>query len=841
MTRPASPAAIPAPTDAGCFHCGLPFTGARHAVTIGGVVRETCCRGCQAVAETIVANGLTAYYDHRSAPAPAREAPHRLLDELGVYDLPEVQKGFVRTATGGALREAALLLEGITCAACVWLIERRLRQMPGVAEVHINYATRRARIAYDPARAKLSAILAAVAEVGYEAQPYDVGRSDAALARERRTLLKRLFVAGFGMMQVMMYAYPAYIDDGAMTDDIAQLMRLASLVLTAPVAFWSAIPFYVGAWREWKTRRLGMDTPVAIGIVGAFLASLHATWRASGDVYFDSVSMFVFLLLGARYLELGARARAAQAQERLVRLAPAVAERYADYPASGVTHAVAVATLVPGDHVLVRPGAVFPADGVIVDGASTADEALLTGESRPVPRHAGDRVTGGALNLKSPLTVRVDRVGEDSVLSAIVRLMDRAQTEKPPLATAADRIAQVFVASLLVVTLAAVAVWLTIEPARAPWIAIAILVVTCPCALSLATPAALTAATGALYQAGILVTRGHALETLARATDFVFDKTGTLTHGRMGVARTRVLGPLDEARCLALAAALEAQSEHPIARAFASFGARAAATGLQHVPGGGIEGQADGRRLRIGTAEYVGALHGLALPGGIAGFADDVTLVLLGDDRGWLAAFALDDVVRVEASEVIAALKRAGKRVHILSGDRTARVAQVASALGIEHVRGEARPEDKLDYVRGLQRAGAIVAMTGDGVNDAPVLAQAQVSAAVASGTQLAQVSADIVLMGDRLTALTEALAGAQRMGRIVRQNLAWAVVYNAVALPLAVVGWVTPLVAAVGMSVSSLTVVLNALRLLPRRRSGTPAVEQAAAATGRRTYTLPG
>lgn len=831
MTDPVSP--TPAAPAAGCFHCGLPFTGVRHAVTVGGISRDTCCRGCQAVAETILANGLAAYYDyrsddHRSAPAPAPEAPHRLLDQLGVYDLPDVQQGFVRATDDGAMREAALLLEGITCAACVWLIERRLRQMPGVAQVGINYATRRARVAYDPARAQLSAILAAIVEVGYDAQPYDVGRSDAALGRERRTLLKRLFVAGFGMMQVMMYAYPAYIDDGAMTDDIAQLMRLASLVLTAPVAFWSAVPFYVGAWREWKTRRLGMDTPVAIGIVGAFVASVYATWQASGDVYFDSVSMFVFLLLGARYLELGARAKAAQAQERLVRLAPAVAERYPDYPASGLTQSVAVATLVAGDHVLVRPGAVFPADGVIVAGASAADEALLTGESRPVPRHAGDRVTGGAINLRSPLTVRVERVGEDSVLSAIVRLMDRAQTEKPPLATAADRIAQVFVASLLLVTLAAVGVWLTIDPARAPWIAIAILVVTCPCALSLATPAALTAATGALYQAGILVTRGHALETLARATDFVFDKTGTLTQGRMGIARTRVLGPLGADECRALAAALEAQSEHPIARAFAATRTQTAASGLRHVAGCGIEAQVAGRRVRIGTASFVGALHGVPLPGGVAEFADDATLVLLGDEQGWLAVYALDDVLRPEASVVIAALQRAGKRVHILSGDHSARVAHVAAALGIEHVRGDARPEDKLEYVRALQRDGAIVAMTGDGVNDAPVLAQAHVSAALASGTQLAQVSADVVLMGDRLTALTDALAGAQRMGRIVRQNLAWAVVYNAVALPLAVAGWVTPLVAAVGMSVSSLTVVLNALRLLPRHGKVTRAAEPA-------------
>jgi len=827
----AAASGTPACAAACCYHCGLPLGKTSYPVAVEGVEQPTCCRGCQAVALTIVSHGLAAYYRHRTAPAPSQQAPDALLHELGVYDLPDVQRTFVRAAGGGEEREASLLLDGVTCAACVWLIERRVMQVAGVSEVRVNYGTRRARVRWNEGAARLSDVLAAIADIGYSAQPYDAAHSDALLARERRGLLWRLFVAGFGMMQVMMYAYPAYIDDGVMSGDIAQLMRLASLVLTAPVALWSAIPFYVGAWRELKSRRLGMDVPVALGIIGAFAASVYATWLGTGDVYFDSVAMFVFLLLGARYLELGARAKAAQAQERLVRQAPAVAERYEAYPASTRTAQVAAAALVPGDHVLVRPGSAYPADGHVVDGSGAADESLITGEARPVAKQPGDRVAGGAINLHAPLTVRVDRVGEESVLASIVRLMDRAQTEKPPLARAADRVAQYFVAALLVVTVCATGVWLALDPVRAPWIAIAILVATCPCALSLATPAALTAATGTLYESGVLVTRGHALETLAQATDFVFDKTGTLTTGTMGVTSTMPLGGRTEDECLALAAALEARSEHPIARAFAAAQPVAASgvTGYSHDPGRGIEAIVAGRRTRIGTPAYVAALHRCAVPAVLEDITADETVVALGDTNGWIALFMLDEAVRADAQDVVDALQAAGRRVHLLSGDRTSRVLRLAGDLGIAYALGDARPEDKLNYVRALQQSGKVVAMIGDGVNDAPVLAQAQVSAALGGGTQLAQLSSDIVLMSERLEPLLIGVDTARRLSRIVRQNLAWAIAYNAIALPLAVTGQVTPLLAAAGMSLSSLTVVLNALRLVSRPRPRAAQEERAA------------
>ncbi|MFO0254136.1 MAG: heavy metal translocating P-type ATPase [Betaproteobacteria bacterium] len=802
----------PAQAGAGCFHCGLPLDGLVFPVTIDGASHDTCCAGCQAVAQAIADNGLSAYYRNRSAPAPPAREADLLPAELGVFDLPEVQRDFV-ASSGGNLREASLLIDGVTCAACIWLIEQRLARLPGVREVRINYATRRARVGWDETQTTLSSILAAVAALGYAAHPYDPARAEERLRAERSSLLWRLFIAGFGMMQVMMYAVPVYIADGAMTPDIEQLMRLASLVLTLPAALWSALPFYRGALRDLRARRPGMDVPVSLGIVIAFVASLWATWTASGEVYFDSVTMFVFLLLGARYLELEARARAVRSQDRLARLAPLTAELLEAGDAG--MRVVAAASLQPGDRLRLRPGAAVPADGVVLSGVSATDESLLTGESRPVPKRAGDMLTGGSVNLDGVLTMRVTRAGEATVLSGILRLLDRAQSEKPRIAQAADRLAAIFVTALLVLAVAAFAAWWMIEPSRALWIAVSLLVVTCPCALSLATPLALAAATGSAYREGMLITRGSALETLARATQVVFDKTGTLTTGRMTLAGVVPLGDAGREQCLALAAALESWSEHPAARALvqAATGVHPVASAVRNVTGEGVEGIVAGRRCRIGKPQFVAALHGLPLPAQ-AGVPDALSVVALGDESGWIALFLLDDLPRHDAASAVAALKVLGLRVSLLSGDRPQRAAHAAAALGIGEGRGGATPADKLEYVRALQARGEVVVMIGDGVNDAPVLAQAQVSIAPSGGTALAQTSADIVLMTDRLDALPASVAMARRTLSVIHQNLAWAAGYNLVAVPLALAGMVTPLIAAIGMSSSSLLVVANALRL---------------------------
>ncbi|MDH3286843.1 MAG: heavy metal translocating P-type ATPase [Betaproteobacteria bacterium] len=799
-----------------CFHCGEPVPpDGHHGVVMDGERRMMCCSGCEAVARTIVENGLGDYYRQRRA-LPARTAAI-VPDELRQYDLPAVEARFVDT-TEPQGKQASLLLEGVACAACTWLIERRLGRVPGIESTTVNYATGRARVKWDARRVQLSDILRAVAEIGYRAYPFDAVGSEALERRERRSQLARLFVAGLGMMQVMMYAIPAYVADGDMSADIEQLLRVASLVLTLPVVLWAALPFYRGAWRSIAAGRVGMEVPIAIAIVIAFTVSLVATMRGAGDVYYDSIAMFVFLLLGARYLEMSMRVRAVRAQQRLVRLVPAVAERVIDR--RGSTEPVAVASLRPGDRVLVRPGATVPADGVVLEGESTLNESVLTGESRSIGKRPGEALVGGALNVRSPLVMEVGRVGEATVLAGILRLIERAQAEKPRIAQLADAAAQWFVAALLVLALAAGIAWQAIDPPRAIWIVVAVLIVTCPCALSLATPAALTAATGRLYAAGMLVTRGHALETLARATHVIFDKTGTLTGGQLALIGVLPVGGLSAQQCLALGAAVEHGSEHPVARALAAAASElgrtgAAAEAARNFPGQGMEASVEAARYRIGSLAFVAALHGQPPPAELMITADDVSVVALGDERGWLARFTFSDAVRPGARQLVRDLQARGRQVCLLSGDRVHHVEHVARELGIEIMRGAATPEAKVEFVRELQSRGAVVAMVGDGINDAPVLAQAQVSIAMGSGAELAQVNADMVMLSDSLYGLADAFDTAARTLRVVRQNFAWAIAYNAVAVPLALAGWVTPLVAAIGMSGSSLLVVLNALRLL--------------------------
>lgn len=787
-----------------------------------------CCAGCQAVAAAIVDNGLGDYYRHRDAlPESPREALPQALQDAGLFDHPLVQKNFVEHVDGlegEQQREASLILEGITCAACVWLNEQHLARQPGVIRVNVNYATRRARIRWDERRIKLSQIIAAIAAIGYRAYPYDPARSEQLAGRERRAALWRLFVAGFGMMQVMMYAIPVYLAEaGSMTPDIEQLMRWASLCLTLPVILYSAAPFFIAAWRDLRLLRVGMDLPVALGVGSAFLASAWATVTASGAVYFDSVTMFVFFLLGGRYLEMIGRQKAARGVETLVRALPAFATTLPGYPAADEVR-VAVAELAVGDVVLARPGEAIPVDGVVLSGNSKADEALLTGESLPIAKGPGDAVTGGSVNIGSPLLLRVHRVGGQTRLAAIQRLVERAATEKPHLVELADRIAARFVAALLVLAVLTGVAWYAFDPARALWVFVAVLVVSCPCALSLATPAALTVATGALSGLGVLVTRGHAIETLARADHFVFDKTGTLTRGRLSLTETLPLGTASVAAVLDLAAALEAGSEHPIGRSLrAAAGAapRLLLEKLHVTTGSGIEAMLDGEWLRIGTAEYAGALHGLPLPEAAQNFGQaGGSVVCLANASGWLALFRFTDSLRTEARVLIDALQGAGRRVSILSGDSPAAVAEVAALLGVIDARGGLSPEAKHQRIVELQQGGAIVAMVGDGVNDAPVLAQAQVSIAMGGGTDLARQQADIVLLSDDLTRLAQGIATARRTLVIVRQNLAWAFAYNLLAIPMAMAGMITPWMAGIGMSGSSLLVVANALRLQgPGRR----------------------
>ncbi|MEE9343369.1 MAG: heavy metal translocating P-type ATPase, partial [Gammaproteobacteria bacterium] len=732
------------------------------------------------------------------------------LRELKLYDREDIQKGFVRQ-TNAQQREAALILEGIVCAACIWLNEQHVKSLPGVIEFQVNYSTHRARVIWDTTQIQLSHILEAIQLIGYQAHPFDVNRQEQVFKREKSLAMRRLAVAALGMMQVMMLAVALYAGDyEGMSSGVWNFLRWVSLLLTIPVVLYSARPFFERAWKDIKHRQAGMDVPVALALAGAFLASSWATVTGKGDVYFDSVNMFTFFLLTGRYLEMAARHRAGQAAEELVKLLPATATRL---DADGEKR-IAVAELLLNDQVVIKPGETIPADGIVLEGASLVDESLLTGESLPLHRAPGDHLVGGTVNTDSPLIMQVEKLGEDTVLSAIVRLLDRAQSEKPSMAKIADRVAGWFVAALLVFAALVAWWWWQHAPEHAFRVTLAVLVVTCPCALSLATPAALTAATGALTRLGILTTRGHALETLARVTHLVFDKTGTLTEGRLTLEQTDAFIPGAEKKYLTIAAALERASEHPVAAALvhAADEKSVRASQLSATSGAGVEGIVEGKRYRIGTREFVAELSGQVTPS--VNIDENQTAIFLGAEDEWLAVFSFADCLRTEAAQTVQKLKSLGIQIELLSGDQEGVVATVAQKVGIEQYQSRCKPGDKLAYIQRLQAQGAIVGMVGDGVNDAPVLAAAQVSIAMGGGTQLAQASADMVLLSEQLPHLVDAINTARKTRKVIIQNLGWALIYNLVALPLAAGGLLAPWMAAIGMSLSSLVVVLNALRL---------------------------
>ncbi|WP_430733757.1 heavy metal translocating P-type ATPase [Ectothiorhodospira lacustris] len=810
-----------------CFHCGLPVpAGTDFSLTVEGEAQAFCCPGCRAVAAAIIDAGLADYYRHRTEKAGAPPDPAAALDALALYDSEQVQRSFVHV-TPGNLREASLMLEGIVCAACVWLSERHVQALPGVVSFAVNYSTHRARVRWDQSRISLSAILRAITEIGYRAHPFDPGRREAVFRKERDRALRRLAVAGLGMMQVMMIAVALWLGHGVPgQDDMMQFLRWVAMLVAAPVVFYAGAGFFVSAWRDLRRRRLGMDVPVALAIGSTFVASAWATVTGHPEhVYFESVTMFVFFLLTGRYLEMAARQRAGQATESLGRLLPTVATRIGE---TG-DEEVPVTELLPGDRVRVRPGAPVPADGVVLLGTSSVDESLLTGESLPRRRSAGDTLVGGTVNVESPLVMRVDQVGQETVLSSIQRLLARAQTEKPPMARLAERGTGWFVGAVLLLTLVTGLVWwLWVDPARAFWVMVTMLVVSCPCALALATPAAITAATGALTGRGLLTARGQALEHLAGITDVVFDKTGTLTEGRLSLRTVAVLGDVDEAGCLKYARILEAGSEHPVGRVFQRVGAGGgsgpieAAGEIRAHPGRGMEGVIRGRRLRIGAPGFVRELGPDAVDdprlARLVGQWPHAGHVVLGDDQGLLAAFVLEDRTRPDALAAVTGLKARGITVHLFSGDAPVAVSFLARQLGIEDARGGLSPADKLAALEALQSAGRVVAMVGDGVNDAPVLSKAHVSVAMAGGTQLAQSGADMILYRDQPGVLPAGVDKARETVAVIRQNIRWAIGYNALALPVAAAGLLTPWLAALGMSLSSLVVVVNALRLRDSR-----------------------
>lgn len=774
-----------------CHHCGEPVaTG--HPVFAADAA--FCCEGCAAAAAWIEDADLGSYYRLRSANANRVQAD-RL--DLESWDRAELLDEHSRMVDGG--REIVLLTDGMRCAACAWLIDRALAREAGVLDTTANAVTGRIRIAWDPARTPLSALLHRLAMLGY--RPYLAtgdAREQARLSERRRWLL-RLGVAGLGSLQAMMLAEALYLDVNAtMPLPTRDLFRWLTFLVSTPVVFYSGWPFLAGMARELRARHVGMDTLIASSTLLAYFASLVETIRGGTHVWYDAAVMFVFLLLAARMLEQRARNVATAQVDALARAQPVFAIRERE---DGTRESVPPSALRIDDVICVSTGDGVPADGELLDSAADFEEALLTGESRPVRRRAGETVYAGTTCRERPARLRVTATGTSTRLSQLTELVDRAQSHRPPLAHTADRIGRHFVVTLLVLAVCVYAGWRIHQPERAFEVTLALLVISCPCALSLSVPAVLAAAHGALARCGVLATRPEALDTLARATDVVFDKTGTLSDGRPARIAVDVFDGLDAEAATRVVAALEKDSGHPIAIAFADIDVREAAQSVVTRAGLGVEGDIDGRHWRFGRADWA------------AGRSDDGAL-WLGDGTHGVARFTLDEKPRDDAAAAIAALRAQGARIHLASGDGEAAVQRLAQRLGIDATLARQSPEDKLAYVHQLQSEGRIVAMVGDGINDAPVLAGADVSIAMGEGAPLAQQAADLVATGPSLLRIADAVRIARLSRRLVKQNLVWSAGYNLLAVPLAAAGLVTPWIAALGMAVSSLVVTLNALRL---------------------------
>ncbi|OEF95118.1 heavy metal translocating P-type ATPase [Vibrio splendidus] len=781
-----------------CYHCGEDVPAETDfKVEILGSVRPMCCPGCETVAQTIVDSGLVSYYQYRTAPAEKADLVPEQLLALSHYDNEDVQLEFVRNSENTS--EVTLSLEGVSCAACAWLIEKQVSSKLGVVSIRVNTTTNRALISWDNSKTKLSELLSAIHTLGYKAAPFEADQQEAAYHRSMKNYLYRLGIAGLATMQVMMLAVALYLEVfGNLEPEFKSYFRWVSLIFATPVLLYSALPFYINAWRSLKGRTLGMDVPVSIALLFAYVASLVATVTEKGEVFFESISMFTFFLLLGRFLEMRARRKAAAASGNLLKLVPAMATTLDG-------EQVPVKTLKVGDQIRVLPGEHIPADGKVLSGRVHIDESMLTGESIHVVKNEGDTVFAGTLNGDESFELEVMTSKADSVISNIVRLQDEAQLSKPRIAEIADVVARYFVAVILIISFGTWFYWHQTRPEDAFWIMLSVLVATCPCALSLATPTAITCSTSRMGNFGILLRKGHVFETLCKVNHLIIDKTGTLTEGDIRISQVETFAELDKDTCLKVAASLEQHANHPIAKAFKThISDDIEVESVNNVIGSGITGEWNGQEVAIGSSEFI---LGEAQPSESNG----IYLSMAGRH---IATFTYEDPIRKESIEFIKQFKEAGIKTTLLTGDSLINAKPVAEEIGITDIVANAKPEDKLAYLNSRD-ASDITMMVGDGINDAPILAGAHLSVAMGGGTDVAKASADMVLLGDKLDRLLKSRTLALKTRKIIRENLAWSLGYNLLILPLAVAGLVAPYIAVVGMSASSIIVVSNSLRLL--------------------------
>jgi Cu2+-exporting ATPase len=768
-----------------------------------------------AIAQTIHGEGLEVFYARRSQSGE-KPAAYLVSDEtpekLKPYDDPSLRGRFTRPSGDDDSLETTLRLEKIRCAACVWLCEQHLRRNAGVQDVQINYVTQKVMVRFSPDKTSLARLLFEIERIGYEAWPFEPSLSLDRAKVERRKLLMRLGVALLGMMQVMMYAWPTYT--GAdITPEFELLMGWASWALTVPVIVYSAGPIFQASWRSIQsvkqTHMLGMDVPIALALALAFIAGTINLVTGSGKSYFDSITMFVAFILAARYVELLARQDAQGGAEALAKQLPATCERAVNYPTTQDVEVVPVVNCNPGEVLRVSPGEVVPADGVLIENISALDESLLTGESKPVEKKIGDRVYAGTHNILNPLFMRIESVGQSTRIAGIAALLDQALIAKPVMVSLAEKWTAYFVAFLLLSAFISSAIWFYFDPSRAWTVLVSVLVASCPCALSLAVPTAMAAAQGAVTKLGLLIVRGHVMEGLVKASDLVLDKTGTLTMGQPELQEIINLRPgYCREDALALASALEAGQRHPLALSLM----RAEENQKLSMPllsepvinllGRGLSSG----QYRLGSALWLGVEQDAHL--------GQYGQVHLADEQGLIASFIFLDTPRVGLEQFLKVVKSRNIAIHLVSGDDRETVAWWAHHVGIEHYQGGCTPEDKYDYIERLQKEGRFIWAIGDGVNDAPLLARADISIAVGAGAPLAAAGADAILTAASLEPLAKTLLLADKTQAIIKENLLWALIYNLLAIPAAMMGWVNPWVAGIGMSLSSLAVTLNAWRL---------------------------
>ncbi|QUM76551.1 cadmium-translocating P-type ATPase [Moritella sp. 24] len=790
-----------------CYHCGEVVLAAdknKYKVYIAPEEREMCCPGCQSVAEMIVGSGLSSYYEHRTdlSPTAKQLVPDELL-RLEIYDDNEIQDEFVYQ--DGEIKEITLTVEGLTCAACAWLIEKSLRNTKGIHFINVNATSNRISIKWIDEHIKLSDILKRINNLGYSASPFQADQHELMYNKQLKSYFRRLGLAGLATMQVMMFAVALYSTwFGDMEEMYRQLFRWVSLIVATPVLLYSAQPFYSNALRNLRTRTLGMDVPVSIALLGAYTASAYATMTGTGEVYFESISMFTFFLLFGRYLELRARKKTSELSANMAKLIPNMALRL---NADKTEKLIPTKQLDIGDYVIVKSGEVIPCDGTIINGETSVDESMLTGEFLPIVKSIDSGVYTGSLNVEQTITVCVTKTHKHNLISEIIRLQNTAQSSKPQISVLADKISRYFVLALLIISAGTYLFWLGHDPDKAFWITLSVLVATCPCALSLATPTALTCATSFLSQRGILIRKEHVLESLTNINEVAFDKTGTLTKGAFTLTSIKAECDMQNEELLRLATSLEKHSTHPIATAFKTDMALMEFDKTENHIGLGISGTIGSDVYKIGSASFTNQVS-------LESDGKEILVYLIKNDL-LIARFYIQDEMRDNVSTTLDYIAATGVDITLLTGDTKDNTNKVTEGLAITNRKTSQSPESKLAYINQQQANNKLVLMVGDGVNDAPVLSAATVSVAMGEGSDLAKNSADVVLLSTDFIAMKYMLATATKTYKIIKQNLMWALGYNSLILPLAMSGSVPPYIAVVGMSLSSLLVIGNSLRLL--------------------------